>query len=142
MSNGDIVPNSAQVIYDANLYVFGLMISKMHNVWTRHNAGRLRTDFRYSIFLCYNTFPFPKITEAKRADIEQAAEDVLMARQYHTEKTLAEMYDPKKMPANLRQAHTLLDRLIESCYRPEPFHSDEERLEHLFALYEKMTKKK
>jgi len=141
MSNGDIVPNSAQVIYDANLYVFGLMTSKMHNIWTRQNAGRLRTDFRYSIFLCYNTFPFPKITDAKRKEIEDAAFKVLEAREQHTEKTLAQMYDPDKMPTNLREAHTRLDRVVESCYRPSPFTSDEERLEHLFALYEKMTKK-
>ena len=96
---------------------------------------------QYSNTICYNTFPFPKITESKRAEIDQAAEAVLMAREQHSEKTLAQMYDPDKMPYNLREAHSKLDRVVESCYRPTPFHSDEERLEHLFALYEKMTKK-
>lgn len=137
-----IIADSALAIYDAQLWLFGILTSKMHMAWVKTIGGRLKTDYRYSATLCYNTFPFPKISETKRAEIEQAAENVLLARQYHTEKTLAEMYDPKKMPANLKHAHTLLDRLIESCYRPEPFHSDEERLEHLFALYEKMTKKK
>ena len=141
MEKGTIVPNSAQVIYHANLFIFGLLNSEMHMIWVKHTAGRLENRIRYSIFLCYNTFPFPKITEAKRTEIEQAAEAVLIAREMHTEKTLAQMYDPDKMPANLREAHTHLDRVVESCYRPAPFTSDEERLEHLFALYEKMTKK-
>jgi type II restriction/modification system DNA methylase subunit YeeA len=142
LGENTVISNSAFAIYDAQLWLFGILTSKMHMAWVKAVGGRLKTDYRYSSTLCYNTFPFPKISEVKRTEIEQAAEDVLLARQYHTEKTLAEMYDPKKMPANLRQAHTLLDRLVESCYRPEPFHSDEERLEHLFALYEKMTKKK
>ena len=137
-----VLSNAVRIIYGGDVVLFGIVISYMHMVWVRTVAGRLKTDMQYSNTICYNTFPFPKISETKRAEIEQAAEDVLLARQYHTEKTLAEMYDPKKMPTNLRQAHTMLDRLVESCYRPEPFHSDEERLEHLFALYEKMTKKK
>ena len=137
-----VISNSAFAIYDAQLWLFGILTSKMHMAWVKAVGGRLETRYRYSATLCYNTFPFPKITETKRAEIEQAAEEVLMARQYHTEKTLAEMYDPKKMPSDLRQAHSTLDRVVESCYRPAPFHSDEERLELLFALYEKMGKKK
>jgi len=134
-----IAPNFA--IYDAQLWLLGLLTSKMHMSWVKAVGGRLKTDYRYSATLCYNTFPFPKINEAKRVEIEHVAEQVLLARQYHTEKTLAEMYNPEKMPADLRQAHSNLDRVVESCYRPTPFHSDEERLELLFALYEKMTKK-
>lgn len=134
-----IAPNFA--IYDAQLWLFGILTSKMHMAWVKAVGGRLKTDYRYSATLCYNTFPFPKITDIKRTEIEQAAEDVLMAREQHTEKTLAQMYDPDHMPTNLSGAHSKLDRIVESCYRPAPFHSDEERLEHLFALYEKMTKK-
>lgn len=139
----DIVSSDkAFSIYDGPLWLFGVLSSKMQMAWIKTVGGRLKTDYSYSSNLCYNSFPFPKITEVKHMEIEQAAENVLLARQYHTEKTLAQMYDPKKMPLDLRQAHTMLDRLIESCYRTEPFHSDEERLEVLFALYEKMTKKK
>lgn len=134
-----IAPNFA--IYDAQLWLFGILTSKMHMAWVKAVGGRLKTDYRYSATLCYNTYPFPKITDAKRAEIEQAAENVLMAREQHSEKTLAQMYDPGRMPENLREAHNCLDRIVESCYRTTPFHSDEERLEHLFALYEKMTKK-
>ena len=136
-----VIADSAFAIYDAQLWLFGILTSKMHMAWVKAVGGRLKTDYRYSATLCYNTFPFPKINETKRAEIEQAAEQVLLARQYHTEKTLAEMYDPQKMPSDLRQAHSNLDRVVESCYRPAPFHSDEERLELLFALYEKMSKK-
>ena len=141
LDENTVVADSAFAIYDAQLWLFGILTSKMHMAWVKAVGGRLKTDYRYSATLCYNTFPFPKITEAKRAEIEQAAEAVLIAREMHTEKTLAQMYDPDKMPANLREAHTHLDRVVESCYRPAPFTSDEERLEHLFALYEKMTKK-
>ena len=141
LDENTVISDSAFAIYDAQLWLLGILTSKMHMAWVKAVGGRLKTDYRYSATLCYNTFPFPKITETKRAEIEQAAEDVLMAREQHTEKTLAQMYDPDKMPENLREAHTRLDRIVESCYRPAPFHTDEERLEHLFALYEKMTKK-
>lgn len=141
LDENTVISDSAFAIYDAQLWLFGILTSKMHMAWVKAVGGRLETRYRYSATLCYNTFPFPKITETKRAEIEKAAEAVLMAREQHTEKTLAQMYDPDHMPANLREAHTNLDRVVESCYRTAPFHSDEERLEHLFALYEKMTKK-
>ena len=136
-----VLSNAVRIIYGGDIVLFGIVISYMHMVWVRTVAGRLKTDMQYSNTICYNTFPFPKITEAKRQEIEQAAESVLVAREQHTEKTLAQMYDPDRMPANLREAHTHLDRVVESCYRTAPFQSDEERLEYLFALYEKMIKK-
>lgn len=136
-----VASDKAFSVYDAPLWLFGVLSSIMQMTWIKTVGGRLETRYSYSSNLCYNSFPFPKITEAKRSEIEQAAEEVLIAREMHTEKTLAQMYDPDKMPANLREAHTRLDRIVESCYRPAPFTSDEERLEHLFALYEKMTKK-
>lgn len=137
-----IVPNSAQVIYDANLFVFGLLTSKMHILWTKHNAGRLDNRIRYSIFLCYNTFPFPSISDTKKSEIEEAATNVLLARENYPEKTLADLYDPEKMPEDLRAAHEELDAIVESCYPGAPFPNDETRLECLFKLYEKMTANK
>lgn len=134
-----IVPNSAQVIYDANLFVFGILTSKMHILWTKHNAGRLDNRIRYSIFLCYNTFPFPSISDTKKSEIEEAATNVLLARENYPEKTLADLYDPEKMPEDLRTAHEELDAIVESCYPGAPFPNDEARLECLFKLYEKMT---
>ena len=135
-----IVPNSAQVIYDANIYIFAFLTSKLHNVWVRQNAGRMRNDFRYSIFLCYNTFPFPVITSEQKDNLKELAENVLKARENHTEMTLGEMYNPETMPNDLRGAHQALDVAVEQCYRSEPFTSDNERLEYLFRLYERMTR--
>lgn len=134
-----IIPNSAQVVYDANSFLFGILTSKLHMIWTKYNAGRLDNRIRYSIFLCYNTFPFPKISGDKKHEIEAAAEEVLITREYYPEKTLAELYDPDKMPDDLREAHAKLDDIVESCYPGYPFASDEARLECLFKLYEKMT---
>ena len=136
-----IVPNSAQVVYDANSFIFGVLTSKLHMIWTKYNAGRLDNRIRYSIFLCYNTFPFPKISDEKKKEIEEAAEKVLITRERYPGNTLAELYDPDKMPQDLREAHAKLDDIVESCYPGYPFASDEARLECLFKLYEKMTKK-
>lgn len=133
-----IIPNSAQVIYDANAFIFGVLTSKMHNLWVKYTAGRLENRFRYSIFLCYNTFPFPIIPDTKKQEIERCALELLTTRQHHCEKTLAELYDPDKMPKDLREAHKELDLAVERCYRSKPFESDEERLECLFKLYEQM----
>ena len=141
LSHNIIITDRAFAIYDAQMWVFGFLTSNFHMVWMRAVAGRLKMDYNYSSTLCYNTFPFPEISEEKKKEIEEAAEEVLCVRAEHSEKTLAEMYDPDKMPADLRAAHHNLDLIVESCYRKEPFTSDEERLEHLFKLYEKMTTK-
>ncbi|MDO5663995.1 MAG: N-6 DNA methylase [Bacteroidia bacterium] len=133
-----VVSDSAFALYDAEMWLFGILTSKIHNAWVRAVGGRLKTDMRYSASLCYNTFPFPKLSEAKKKEIEALAEEVLMVRENHTEKTLAEMYDPDKMPQDLREAHHTLDLAVDSCYPSAPFASDEERLEVLFKMYEKM----
>ena len=134
-----VVSNSAFVIYDASLWLFGILTSEMHMVWVRTVGGRLETRYRYSAQLCYNTFPFPSISSSKKSEIEEAATEVLLARENYPEKTLADLYDPDKMPADLREAHENLDRIVESCYPGAPFANDEARLECLFKHYEKMT---
>lgn len=137
-----VISNSAFAIYDAELWLFGLLTSKMHNIWVRTVGGRLKTDYRYSATLCYNTFPFPKITNEQKEKLITLAENILLVRENHSEMTLGEMYNPESMPMDLKVAHQALDIAVEQCYRTEPFTSDEERLEYLFKLYEKMTKKK
>ena len=112
----------------------------MHNLWVRAVGGRLKTDIRYSATLCYNTFPFPRLTAEQKAELEALAQEVLNMRDENCHLTLGEMYNPESMPADLREAHRRLDLAVERIYRPEPFTSDEERLEHLFRLYAKMTK--
>ena len=138
MDSDTIIPNSAQVIYDGNILIFGVINSLMHNIWVRNTAGRLENRYRYSIFYCYNTFPFPQISIQRKEELTQCAFRILEEREKHSEKTLAQLYDPDKMPEGLKEAHRLNDEAVERCYRSTPFNSDEERLEYLFKLYEKM----
>ena len=141
VSKDVILSNSTQVIYEANTFIFGILSSRIHVIWVATVGGKLETRYRYTN-LCYNSFPFPKISDEKKQEIEAAAEEVLITREYYPEKTLAELYDPDKMPQDLREAHAKLDDIVESCYPGYPFASDEARLECLFKLYEKMTKGK
>ena len=142
VQEGTVVYYSSFAIYDADSLDFGIVGSYMHMLWTRANGGRLKNDLRYSAQLCYNTFPFPKISADKKKEIEEAAENVLVTREFYPDKTLADLYDPDKMPKDLREAHAKLDDIVESCYPGYPFANDEARLECLFKLYEKMTKKR
>ena len=136
-----IISDSAFAVYDAEKWLFALLTSKMHNLWVRAVGGRLKTDIRYSATLCYNTFPFPKLTEAQKKELSILADNIITVREENYFLTLGEMYNPETMPEDLRQAHHQLDLAVERIYRPEPFASDEERLAHLFKLYAKMTKK-
>jgi len=136
-----VVTNSAAVIYDAEPWIFGVISSLMHMAWMRTVAGRLKTDYRYSSALVYNTFPFPNISQKQKDEITELVFTILDEREKHSQKTLAQLYDPDKMPEGLRKAHHNLDIAIEQCYRSKPFESDEERLEYLFKMYEEVTNK-
>ena len=135
-----IVTNANQIVPNGTLYDFGILESRLHMTWMRTVCGRLESRYRYSRDLCYNTFPWPKSTEAQREVIENLAGNVLLARELHPEMTLADLYDPDKMPDDLRKAHVELDAAVESLYRKRPFESDEDRLHHLFERYEKLVK--
>jgi hypothetical protein len=90
--------------------------------------------------LVYNNFPWPeKPTEKKKATVETKAQAVLGARERHTLSTLAALYDPVSMPADLVKARADFDRAVDQCYRSKPFTSDRQRVEFLFALYEHYT---
>jgi len=136
-----VINNLAFAIYDPEPHLFGILSSKMHMAWVRAVGGQLETRIRYSSVLCYNTFPFPEINEKQKQSIASHVYNILEEREKHPEKTMAEIYDPNKMPAGLKKAHQDLDVAIELCYRSKPFTTDEERLEHLFKLYEEMVKK-
>ena len=140
LGKGTVVSNATFVVYDAEKWLFGILTSAMHMAWVRAIGGRLETRYRYSAGLCYNPFPFPKLTKAKKEEIEEAAWEVLGAREAHLGKTLAELYDPETMPDDLREAHHNLDLIVDSCYRDRPFADENERLEWLLKLYDKMTK--
>ena len=113
----------------------------MHMVWVKAVGGSLETRIRYSSVLCYNTFPFPNISQKQKDEITEFVFAILDEREKHSQKTLAQLYDPDKMPEGLKKAHHALDIAIEQCYRSKPFENDEERLEYLFKMYEEMTGK-
>jgi hypothetical protein len=138
LNSDTIVSNAARVIYNAQPYLLGILSSMMHITWVRAVAGRLKMDMQYSNTLCYNNFPFPPISEKQKKELEQHVYNILAEREKHCEKTLAQLYDPDKMPDGLREAHRQNDLAVERCYRSRPFESDEERLEYLFKLYEQM----
>jgi hypothetical protein len=139
ISTPAIITNSAIAVYQAKPWLFGIISSKMHLVWARAVAGGLETRIRYSSSICYNNFCFPAISSLQRGELDKRAEEVLKQRENHPEKTIAQLYDPDTMPAELLKAHRELDAAVEKCYRAKAFTSDEERLEFLFAEYEKMT---
>lgn len=141
VKSSDVVVAPNFVIYSDELWIFCLLSSKMHTAWLRAVSGKLKTDYRYSSVLVYNNFPFRNLTENEKTNLTISAKNILFARQNHSEKTLAEMYDPDKMPADLREAHHQNDILVDRLYRQKPYTSDEERLADLFKLYEEMIAK-
>ena len=137
---GTIVTNLAFALYDAPLWNMALIASRIHLVWVATVCGKLKTDFRYSNTLGWNTFPVPTLTEKNKADLTACAEDILLAREAHFPATIADLYDPGNMPGNLRHAHERNDEVLERIYIGRRFRNDTERLEKLFELYTKMTK--
>ena len=121
----------------ATLADFALLTSAMHMAWMRAVAGRLKSDYSYSVGIVYNTFPMPP-AGAKMSRLESPAQAILNARANHPDAMLSDLYDPDLMPADLRRAHQALDRAVDRLYRRTGFASERERIEHLFALYEKM----
>ena len=138
-AQGAIVADSAFALYDAPLWNMALIASRLHLVWIATVCGKLKTDFRYSNTLGWNTFPVPTLTAQNKADLTACAEAILLAREAHFPATIADLYDPATMPDNLRRAHDRNDELLERIYIGRRFKNDTERLEKLFALYTKMT---
>lgn len=139
MSPETIISNAANAVYDAEPWLFALLTSNMHMAWTRAVCSRMKTDYRYSGTTVYNNFPVPPLNDDLKAELSVAALRVIDVREYHCEQTLAELYDPDKMPDDLRGAHAEVDVLVDSIYSKRPYESDEERLSDLFAMYERMT---
>ncbi|MCK9571878.1 MAG: N-6 DNA methylase [Candidatus Omnitrophica bacterium] len=136
----NISHNSCLIVAGAEPFLFGILTSRMHMTWVRYVCGRLKSDYRYSKDIVYNNFPITKLTLMQKEELNRHVYNVLEEREKHSEKTLAQMYDPDEMPEGLKEAHHHLDLAVERCYRSKPFTNDEERLEYLFKLYEQMTK--
>jgi len=142
-NSGTIVSNLAFALYDAPLWNMALIASRLHLVWIATVCGKLKTDFRYSNTLGWNTFPVPTLTEQNKADLTRCAEDILLAREHYFPATIAEMYDPARMDTEfplVREAHERNDETLERIYIGRRFKNDTERLEKLFEMYVKMTR--
>lgn len=133
-----ISSNLNHIIPNGTLFEFGILTSLAHNDWMRLVAGRLESRYRYSGTIVYNTFPFPDTTDEQKNHIENLAEEILLARASNAGMTLAELYDPDKMPDDLKLAHSTLDNAVDKLYRPQGFANTEDRLAHLLARYEQL----
>jgi hypothetical protein len=130
------------LVAGATAYHFGILTSTLHNAWVRYTCGRLKSDFRYSAAIVYNTFPWPEApSDAQRAAVEAAAQALLDARAQCPGETLADLYDPLTMPPALLKAHHKLDAAVDAAYGPKPgsFKSDAERVAFLFERYQALT---
>lgn len=137
-----IAGDSAQVLYDAPDWCIALIASRLHLVWIATVCGKLKSDFRYSNTLGWNTFPVPKFSKEQLEQLSASARQILRTRYAHHPKTIADLYDPDKMPDDLRAVHKANDDLLESMYIGRPFRNDTERLEKLFKLYASRVDKK
>jgi len=134
-----VTTNQAFALIDAPLWTMALVVSRLHLAWIGAVCGKMKTDYRYSNTLGWNTFPIPTLTDKNKADLTRCAEDILLAREHHFPATIADLYDPENMPVDLRAAHDRNDEVLERIYIGRRFKNDTERLEKLFDLYTKMT---
>lgn len=140
LSRHEIISDRNFGIYNGQLWELSIVASKLHYVWIASICVRLRNDFSYSNTLGWNTFPIPKIDSDQKEQLASAAREILLARENHFPKSIAELYDRKNMPEDLKQAHKDNDELLESFYLDTSFENDEDRLAHLFTRYVEMTK--
>jgi hypothetical protein len=133
-----IISNLLFGIYDSPIWNLAIIASKLHLAWVGAVCGKLKTDYRYSNTLGWNTFPMPSLTESNKADLSRCADEILLARESHFPATLAELYSPEAMPSNLREAHERNDETLERIYIGRRFKNDTERLEKLFEMYSRM----
>lgn len=136
---GTIISNKCYALFDSPLWNMAIVASRLHLVWIATVCVRLEMRFSYSNTLGWNTFPVPTLTEKNKADLTRCAEQILLVREQHFPATIADLYDPDNMPADLRAAHERNDEVLERIYIGRRFKNDTERLEKLFELYTKMT---
>ena len=139
VSDDTVIGDSAIAMYGFTLPDIAIYCSRMHLVWVATVCGKIKEDYRYSNSLGWNTFPVPNLTDKNKADLTRCAEEILLAREAHFPATIADLYDPENMPADLREAHERNDEVLERIYIGRRFRNDTERLEKLFDLYTKMT---
>ena len=135
-----ICSNKLQMIPNANLFHFGVLMSNVHMAWTRVVCGRLKSDYDYSAKIVYNNFPWPTPTDAQKAKIEQTAQAILDARALYPDSSLADLYDELTMPPELRKAHQQNDRVVMQAYGfPIKDFTESDCVAELMKLYQKLT---
>ena len=133
-----IVNDAVQILPDASLYHFGVIISNIHMAWMRAICGRIKSDYRYSKDVVYNNFPFPTPTEEQKSAIEKTAQGILDARALYPDSSLADLYDPLTMPPELRKAHEANDRAVEKAYGRK-FADEAEIVAYLMQEYQRLV---
>ena len=141
LPNGSIITDLAFAIFNGSAWNVAILTSRLHFVWIATVCGKFKLDYRYSNTLGWNTFPVPPLTDENKAELTRCAENILLVREAHWPATIGELYDPEKMPDNLRAAHDRNDETLERIYIGRRFKNDTERLEKLFEMYTKMTGK-
>ncbi|MFR0532281.1 type IIL restriction-modification enzyme MmeI, partial [Limosilactobacillus reuteri subsp. suis] len=125
---------------NTDLYSFGVLSSIAHNAWMRAVAGRLKSDYRYSKNVVYNNFPWPEVTDKQKETISKTAQGILDARKLYPDSSLADLYDPLTMPIDLRKAHEANDKAVLKAYGLKSNATEDEIVQHLFKMYEELTK--
>ncbi|MBH3138835.1 class I SAM-dependent DNA methyltransferase [Serratia marcescens] len=139
VNDNTVIGDSAIAMYGFTMPDIAIYSSRLHLVWIATVCGKIKEDYRYSNSLGWNTFPVPSLTEKNKADLTRCAENILLAREHHFPASIADLYDPENIPADLRAAHERNDEVLERIYIGRRFKNDTERLEKLFDLYTKMT---
>lgn len=140
MSKDDIITDKNFFVPNATHFHFGILTSLMHMTWMRYTCGRLESRYSYSNTIVYNNFPWPQDLPKQKVDgVEKLANQILKVRTRYPESSLADLYDPLTMPPDLVRAHQDLDKFVDTCYRPQPFDTEMQRIEFLFELYQKYT---
>ncbi len=137
LEQGTVISDSANAIYDAEPWLFALLISRMHMVWLRAVGGKLKNDFRYGTFIVYNNFPMPELAREHKLALKASALRIIDVREYFPERSLGQLYDPDEMPDGLHAAHEENDRIVDTIFSRNGFRRDRERLSHLFERYTK-----
>lgn len=140
VNSNTIASNALLITTNANTYDFGILESIVHMDWMRLTTGRLEMRYQYSAKIVYNNFPWPTPTPEQRKKIEQTAQAILDARNNHPESSLADLYDPLAMPADLRKAHKANDKAVLQAYGLKTDATESEIVAHLFKMYEKLTR--
>lgn len=131
-----IIGDSCFIIPQADAYSFGILTSRLHMCWMRLTSGKLKSDYRYSRDMTYNTFVWPQATAKEKQHITELVYNIIDPREdLHIKDTMAKLYNPDTMPDDIRAAHAELDTAVEKLYRSRPFVNDEERTSFMLKLY-------